>query len=117
MTADLLIARVTIHALSALAAVAAIAGLVAGLSGFAGAAGAGLIALLNFRWLARGAARAGAPDSPRLALPGLGLRCLTAFGALALLLAAGWAHPLAALAGLSVLPPVLIVDGLIGARG
>jgi hypothetical protein len=117
MTADLLISRVTVGAITALAAIAALAGWAAGGPGIAGAVGAGVIALVNFRWLALGAARVTATGGPRLAALGLGLRHLASFGALVLLLASGWAHPIAALAGLSVLPPILIVHGLAAARG
>src|SRR5436853_375562 len=65
------------------------------------------------RWLARGAAGALRGEGGfALGLTGLGLRSAGAFGALALTLAGGWAHPLAVIAGLSVLPPVLIAAGV-----
>ena len=70
------------------------------------------IALLHFRWLARGAAGALRGEGGfALGLTGLGLRSAGAFGALALTLAGGWVHPLAVIAGLSVLPPVLLAAG------
>ena len=47
---------------------------------------------------------------------GLGLRYVLLFGVVALLLAYGMVHPLALVAGLSVLPPVLIAFGLRAAR-
>jgi hypothetical protein len=47
---------------------------------------------------------------------GLGLRYVLLFGAVALLLGYGLVHPLALVAGLSVLPPVLIACGLRAAR-
>jgi hypothetical protein len=46
----------------------------------------------------------------------LGLRYVLLFGAVALLLGSGAAHPLALVGGLSILPPVLIVLGLSAAR-
>src|SRR5229473_2189703 len=110
MTVADLVSRVTLHCLVAIAALAAGAGWLAGLPG---AAAGGAIALLHFRWLARGAVGALRGEGGfTLGLTGLGLRSAGAFGALALTLAGGWAHPLAVLAGLSVLPPVLIVEGV-----
>jgi hypothetical protein len=117
MTPDRLIDRVTAQAALGAGLVALAAGWMAGAPGVVGAAGAGALAVVNFRWLARGATRATGSGGPRLMALGLGLRCLGAFGALALLLASGWAHPLAALAGLSVLPPVLIAHGIVAGRG
>jgi ATP synthase I chain len=113
MTVADLVSRVTLHCLVLVAALAVGAGWLAGLPGAAGAAAGGGIALLHFRWLARGAADALRGERGlTLGLTGLGLRCAGAFGALALTLAGGWAHPLAVLAGLSVLPPVLIAEGM-----
>jgi ATP synthase I chain len=113
MTVADLVSRVTLHCLVALAALVAGAGWLAGLPGAAGAAAGGAIALLHFRWLARGAVGALRGEGGfTLGLTGLGLRSAGAFGALALTLAGGWAHPLAVLAGLSVLPPVLIAEGV-----
>ena len=113
MTVADLVSRITLHCLVLIAALAAGAGWLAGLPGAAGAAAGGAIALLHFRWLARGAAGALRGEGGfALGLTGLGLRSAGAFGALALTLAGGWAHPLAVIAGLSVLPPVLIAAGV-----
>jgi ATP synthase I chain len=113
MTVADLVSRVTLHCLVLTAALAAGAGWLAGLPGAAGAAAGGTIALLHFRWLARGALGALRDEGGfTLGLTGLGLRSAGAFGALALTLGGGWAHPLAVLAGLSVLPPVLIAEGM-----
>jgi hypothetical protein len=112
MKTDALISRVTVLSISAVAVVAAAAAGFTGLAGAAGAAGAGAIAVLNFRWLARGAAHALAGGGPRGALVSLGLRHLATLGALAVLLSSGWAHPVAAVAGIAVLPVVLIAEGL-----
>ncbi|MGH7421821.1 MAG: hypothetical protein ACREI4_09330, partial [Candidatus Rokuibacteriota bacterium] len=78
------------------------------------------IALLNFRWLARDVGRAaalisnGSVGAARLSR--VGLRQLVTFGALGLLIAQGWAHPVAVAVGLAALPPVLLVLGLLDAR-
>ena len=112
-----LISRVTLLSLPATLAVAAVAGWVGGIPGAGGAAAGGAIALVNFRWLARGAAIAlGQPRVRSFALVRVGLRHAVTFSALALALSTGWAHPIAVIAGLSVLPPVLIAHGLRGGR-
>lgn len=112
MTATELISRVTLFCLVAMPAVAAGAGWLGGLRGAVGAVAGAVIALLHFRWLARAAAYALHGERGRmLSLAGLGLRYAGTFVALALTLATGWAHPLAVIAGLSVLPPALIVEG------
>jgi hypothetical protein len=83
-----------------------------------GVVGGGLIALMDFRWLARDAARLTTPwpgERPPRLLP-IGLRHLAALSGLTLLIAGGWTHPLAVIAGLGVLPPVLIAQGLRSAR-
>ena len=41
---------------------------------------------------------------------------LVTFGALGLLVAQGWAHPVAVAVGLAALPPVLLAQGLLDAR-
>jgi hypothetical protein len=46
----------------------------------------------------------------------VGLRQLFTFGALGLLVAQGWAHPVAVAVGLAALPPVLLAQGLLDAR-
>jgi ATP synthase I subunit len=114
MTVPDLTSRVTRRCLLALPVVTVGAAWFAGLPGAVGVgAGAG-IALVHFRWLAWGAARGGLLGVGRGAFSaaGLGLRYAATFAALALTLASGWAHPLAVIAGLSVLPPVLIAEGV-----
>ena len=114
-----LVRRVT--SLTAIVAVAA-ASLAAIIAGGAGALGVGAgagVGLASFRWIARGARRAavvfagGRPGA--LWMLGLGLRHLVLFGVIAACLASGAAHPLGVVAGLSVLPPVLIFSGLVAA--
>lgn len=114
MTATELISRVTLLSLSALAPAAAAAGWVGGASGAAGVAAGGGLALLNFRWLARGGIAASDRGRRLRAWSALtsALRYAGTFAALALALSTGWADPLGVLVGLSVLPPVLIVQGL-----
>ncbi len=112
--------RVTWSGLSAVIALSAVAGWAADVEGAAGAAGGGAVALLNFRWLARSVANAVVlvrdGGSGGAALRGAWLRHLSTVGALGLLLGSGWTHPLAVIAGLSVLPPILVAQGLRAAR-
>src|SRR5918996_681273 len=77
---------------------------------------AGALSALNFRWLTRGAlwAMGGARPSWLWGLAS-GARLLLLMAALALLFASG-VHPVAVVAGLGVLPAVLVVGGLRGAR-
>ena len=113
-------ARVTLSGLAAVLAVTAAAGWIAGAEGAAGVAGGGAIALVNFRWLAKSAARMAAlAREDRSAVVGwrrMSLRHLLTVGALGFLVGGGWAHPLAVIVGLSVLPPVLVAQGLFAAR-
>ena len=113
-------ARVTLSGLAAVLAVTAAAWWIAGAEGAAGVAGGGAIALVNFRWLAKSAARMAAlAREDRSAVVGwrrMSLRHLLTVGALGFLVGGGWAHPLAVIVGLSVLPPVLVAQGLFAAR-
>src|SRR5262245_8422771 len=100
------------------AAVAALAGAVAGPWEAVGVVAGGVVAFGSFRWLVRDAGRlvsAGAADVRRRLLP-VGLRQLTAFAVLTALIGGGLSHPLALVAGLALLPPVLVVQGLRAAR-
>jgi hypothetical protein len=119
MTSDDLASGVVRAGVVAVAIVALAAAIAAGMGAAAGVLAGGAVALGNFRWLVRDASRltatAGAGSAVRL-LP-LGLRHLTALASLAVLIGSGWSHPLAVAAGLAVLPPVLVVQGLrAGAR-
>jgi hypothetical protein len=97
-----------------------IGGIPVGLGVLAG----GLLAIVNFRWLvARASAAttsgavAGTGDAAASTwLVGSGLRFAACLGACTLLLATGWAHPVALLVGLTVLPCDLIARGLAAAR-
>jgi hypothetical protein len=46
----------------------------------------------------------------------VGLRQVVTFGALGVLIAQGWAHPVGVGIGLAALPPVLLAQGLLDAR-
>ncbi len=123
MIADLA-ARVTWTGGVAVAAMTAGAWWLAGAPAAAGVGGGGSIALLNFRWLARDVSRAtalmsegageGVSGAGRIGR--IGLRQLVTFGALGLLIAQGWAHPVGIGFGLAALPPVLLIQGLLDAR-
>jgi ATP synthase I chain len=119
MIADLAV-RVTWTGAVTVAAMTVGAWWLAGATAAAGVSGGGGIALVNFRWLARDVSRAtaliaeGSTGVGRLGR--VGLRQLFTFGALGLLVAQGWAHPVAVAVGLAVLPPVLLAQGLLDAR-
>jgi hypothetical protein len=109
------VGRVSRAMLLALAVVAAGAGLMVGWSAAAGILAGGLISLGSFRWIARVVVRASTSTGGRgLALSALavGGRHVVVFGALALALGSGVAHPVAVLAGVSLLPPIVIALGL-----
>ena len=119
MTADLA-ARVTWTGAATVAVMTAGAWWLAGLPAAAGVGGGGSIAIVNFRWLARDVGRAtaliaeGSTGVGRISR--VGLRQLFTFGALGVLVAQGWAHPVAVVVGLAALPPVLLAQGLLDAR-
>jgi hypothetical protein len=108
-----LIEGVTAMVVVGAALVAVAAALLAGPPGAIGALSGALVSLISFRWIARAALRAGAlfaggrPGA--LWMLGLGLRHLTLFGLIAALLWSGVVSPVALVAGLSLLPPAVIV--------
>ena len=120
MTIAELAARVTWTGGATVAAMTAGAWWLAGTAAATGVGGGGAIALLNFRWLARDVSRAtalvaeGGGGVGRIGR--IGLRQLVIFTALGLLIAQGWAHPVAVGIGLAALPPVLLAQGLLDAR-
>lgn len=113
MLAAALVNGVMATGLGATALLSIIAAAIAGPGAALGVAGGAIITLLNFRWLARDAIRA-TTGSGRLS--GIGLRKLGALAALGALIVSGWTHPVAVAAGLFVLPPVLVAQGLRAAR-
>jgi hypothetical protein len=119
MIADLA-ARVTWSGAATVAAMTAGAWGLAGSAAAAGGGGGGAIALLNFRWLARDVGRIADliadGQGGAVGIGRIGLRQLVTFGALGVLIAQGWAHPVGVGVGLAALPPVLLVQGLLDAR-
>lgn len=113
MIAAELVNRVMLTGLASTVLLAVFATALAGPGAALGVAGGAVITLLNFRWLARDAIRA-TTGSGRLS--GIGLRKLGALAALGGLIVSGWTHPVAVAAGLLVLPPVLVAQGLWAAR-
>jgi len=111
-----LIEGVTRATAAALVPVAAVAGALGGWPGVTGTLAGALVSLVSFRLIARSARRAGslfAAGRPgALWLLGLGTRHVTLFAAIALALWSEAAHPVALVAGLSLLPPILILFGL-----
>ncbi len=118
MTPGDLTARVSRDACVLGAAVTAPAAWLGGLDGALGAAAGAVIAVGNFRWLAsRVTAAVGAASTERpLWTLGAALRLAALAGALTLVLLSGHAHPLAIVAGLSVIPVTVIAQGLRAAR-
>ena len=115
-----LAAKVTWSGGLTVAAITAGAWWVAGAPAAAGVGGGGALALLNFRWLARDVSRATALIGEGGITVGrigrVGLRQVVTFGALGVLIAQGWAHPVGVGIGLAALPPVLLAQGLLDAR-
>jgi hypothetical protein len=114
-----LVARVSRTSLILLVPLALVAALVGGVDGALGTVAGGLLSLGSLQWLSRGLRSAGAFFGGRahpLWAIGLGLRYALLFGAIAVLLGTGIAHPVGLIAGLSILPPVVIVVGLRAAR-
>ena len=111
-----LVGRVTGAGALALIPVAGVAFYLADLAGLLGVLAGGGVAFGSFGWLSTGSRRALALLSARRVHPlwllSLGLRHLFLFAALGMLLWSGYVHPLGVIVGVSVLPPVLIAQGL-----
>jgi len=103
MTPSELTTRVTLDTCAAVAALAAAAWWLAGAPIAVGVLAGGALAIVNFRWLVIRTSVAMAT----------GITCTAVCG---LLLATGWAHPVALVAGFTVLPCDLIARGLASAR-
>ena len=117
MTPAELVTRVTRETCVAAALRAAPAAWLGGPAGAAGVLAGGALALVNFRSLAARAVAAtgGGAGGPAWAATA-GLRFIASLAAGAALLATGWAHPVALLAGFTVLPCAVIRLGLADAR-
>jgi hypothetical protein len=112
--------RVTMETAIVIAALALPAAWLVGASGALGLVAAGALTVGNFWWLSRAAMRAGDPTEPRREIAGwvlgTGARLAVLFAAFAALCAGGYAHPVAVVIGLSVLPCAVVVQGLRSAR-
>jgi ATP synthase I chain len=111
-------ARVTVDSVVVLGVLAGLALPLAGPRGALGVVAAGALTVLNFWWLIGSVARVVAGGRrPALAWASGGARLMTLALAFVLLFAARAVEPLAVIAGLGVLPAVLIVRGLGAAHG
>lgn len=112
--------RVTLETAIAVVVLALPAAWLGGASAGIGVLAAGLLTLGNFWWLSRAASAAGASGAPRRELASwivaAGARFAVLFAAFAALCAGGYAHPVAVVVGLTVLPCALIARGLRTAR-
>lgn len=118
MTPTELTSRVTRDTCVLGAVLAAPAAWLAGSEGAVGAAAGVGLAVGNFRWLAaRVPGMTGTATAARsLWSLGAGLRFAIMTAACAGLLASGWAHPVALVAGLTLLPGAVLAHGLRAAR-
>lgn len=106
-------ARVTLETAIVLAALAGPAAWLVGPTAAVGVLAAGGLTVGNFWWLSRAAgAPGGAPPQVSGWVFAAGIRFLVLFAAFAALCAGGYAHPVAVVLGLTVLPCALIVQGL-----
>ena len=113
MTASELTARVTLTTAIAVLPLTLAGAWLGGVPGALGVLAGGALALGSFRALA---ARATAATVSTAWLLTAALRFAAVAAAAALLFVQGWAHPLAVLAGYTVLPVMLIAHGLRLAR-
>ena len=109
MTASELTARVTWTTVLAAVPLALAGAWLAGSPGTVGVLAGGVLAVLSFRLLA---ARAAAATAATAWLVTSGLRFAVVTAVAAVLFVNGWAHPLAVLAGYSLLPLAVIAHGL-----
>ena len=119
MTPGELTTRVTLDTCAVVGALAAIAAWFGGTAAGLGVLAGGTLAVGNFRWLVARAGLATRTGSVSAGawLIGAGLRFTACTVACALLLTTGWAHPVALVAGFTVLPCDLIARGLAASRG
>ena len=115
-----LVARVNWITLMLLVPVTLGSAWIGGASSAIGTVAGGLLSLGSLYWVSRGVRNAGGflagGRSHKLWIFALALRYAVLFAAVALLLRSGAAHPLGLVAGLSVMPPVVIILGLRAAR-
>ena len=112
--------RVTRETTIAVVALALPAAWLGGASAGVGVLAAGLLTLGNFWWLSRAASASGAAGARRRELAGwiaaAAARLTVLFVAFVALCAGGYAHPVAVVVGLTVLPCALIARGLRAGR-
>jgi len=108
-TASELTTRVTVTTALAVLPLALAGGWLAGTPGAAGVVAGGALALFSFRLLAARAAAA-TPHAAWIVTAGLRFAAVSAVAAV--LFVHGWAHPLAVLAGYSLLPVIVVIEGL-----
>ena len=110
--------RVTLETTVAVFGLALPAAWLGGASAGIGVLAAGPLTLGNFWWLARAASAAGTSGARRGELAGwivaAGARYTVLFAAFVALCVGGYAHPVAVVVGLTVLPCALIARGLRG---
>jgi len=115
-----LVSRVSWITLILLVPVTLCSAWIGGATSAVGTVAGGLLSLGSFYWISRGVRNAGGfpagGRSRKLWVIALGLRYAALFAVVALLLRTGAAHPLGLVAGLSVMPPVVIILGLRAAR-
>ena len=115
-----LIARVNWITLLLLVPVTVASAWLGGVSSAIGTVAGGLLSLASLYWVSRGVRNAGGflagGRSNRGWVIALVFRYAVLFGVVALLLRTGAAHPLGLVAGLSILPPVVIILGLRAVR-
>jgi len=118
MTPSELTTRVTLDTCAAVLVLAALAGWLLGAPSGVGVLAGGALAVVNFRWLVIRTSVAMTTGSTSAAawIIGAGLRFAACAAACGALLAYGWAHPIALVAGFTVLPCDLIARGLASAR-
>src|SRR5262245_6621690 len=115
MTSELCL-RVTMGTAVVVVALALPAAWLAGPSAAVGVLAAGGLTLGNFWWLSRAASSASDATAAGGWMLGAGARFAVLFAAFAALCTGGYAHPVAVVVGLSVLPCALVVQGLRAAR-
>ncbi len=118
MTPSELTTRVTLDTCAAVGALAALGFWLLGAPVGLGVLAGGALAVVNFRWLVLRAAIVTATGGGSAAawVLGAALRFIACAAACGVLLAYGWAHPLALVVGFTVLPCDVIARGLESAR-
>ena len=107
-----LVTRVSLAAAVVTAGLAGPAAWLGGAPGAIGMVAGAALAIANLWWLSRRAPMSGEGPSTLAWGASIGLRLSAAALVVGALLVTGWAHPVGLVAGLSVLPPVLVLAGL-----